>query len=398
MLPEAIKTISNLNRSYLIIQGPPGTGKTFAGSKIIVDLLKQGKRIGITSNSHKAINNLLLGVDKEAISQNFRFSGVKKGTDADTELEHCENVTIADSNDDALSDVFNLVAGTAWLFSREEADQQFDYLFVDEAGQVALANIVAIGTSTDNLVLLGDQMQLGQPTQGIHPGESGKSVLDFLLEGHHTVQPDKGIFLGVSYRMHPAICKFISDTVYDSRLTSANETKYQTLVLNANAHKYLKPNGIVFVPIDHKECTQSSDEEADLINTIYQSVLSQQFTNKNNHTSQITHEDILVVTPYNLQVQKLKSILPKEAKVGTVDKFQGQEAPVVLYSMVTSSGDDLPRDIEFLFSKNRLNVAISRAKALIVFIASPNLMSIKCKKPEDMALVNTLCSLTQYSI
>lgn len=396
LITQAINAISNLNDSYLIIQGPPGTGKTYTGSKIIVDLLKQGKRVGIASNSHKAINNLLLGVDKEAIAQNVDFSGVKKGTDSDAELDQCKNITLTNDNDEALSDIFQLVAGTAWLFSREEANQTFDYLFVDEAGQVALANIVAMGTAASNIVLLGDQMQLGQPTQGVHPGDSGTSVLDYLLEGHHTVQPERGIFLGVSYRMHPAICKFISDTVYDGRLTSSDETKNQQLVLGANAHTLIKPYGIVYAPIHHSDCTQSSDEEAALIKTLYENLLTQHYRDKKNQLLPITHEDILVVTPYNLQVQKLKSVLPVEAKIGTVDKFQGQEAPVVLYSMVTSSGDDLPRDIEFLFSKNRLNVAISRAKALIIFIANPNLMGIRCNKPEDMALVNTLCLLKQY--
>lgn len=396
LISQAIKAISNLNYSYLIIQGPPGTGKTYTGSKIIVDLLKQGKRIGIASNSHKAINNLLVGVDKEADAQMFDFAGVKKGSETDTELSQCKNITVAEQNDTALSDAFQLVAGTAWLFSREEANQSFDYLFVDEAGQVALANIVPMGTAAKNIVLLGDQMQLGQPTQGVHPGDSGASVLDFLLEGHHTVQPERGIFLGVSYRMHPKISEFISDTVYEGRLSSFIDTENQSLELNANAHSSLKPNGIVYLPIQHSDCTQSSDEEAALIKTIYENLLTQHYINKANQRLPISHEDILVVTPYNLQVQKLRSVLPDQAKIGTVDKFQGQEAPVVLYSMVTSSGDDLPRDIEFLFSKNRLNVAISRAKALIVFIANPNLMGIRCNKPEDMALVNTLCLLKQY--
>lgn len=398
LLKGAIDAISNLDNSYLVVQGPPGTGKTYTGSNVIIALLKQGKRVGITSNSHKAINNLLLGVEKAAQESNFSFSGIKKSTGGDEDLADCQNIEIADSNDTALSADFNLVAGTAWLFTRPEADQTFDYLFVDEAGQVALANIVAMGTASKNIILLGDQMQLGQPTQGVHPGESGKSALDFLLEGHHTVPQDRGIFLGISYRMNPAICKFISDTVYDSRLNYAPGTENQVLVLNQNSLPQLRTHGLVYLPIDHKDCTQSCDEEARLILAILNNLLTQDYIDRDGNQHQVTLQDILVVTPYNLQVQKLKSVLPESARVGTVDKFQGQEAPIVIFSMVTSSGDDLPRDIEFLYSKNRLNVAISRAQALALFIANPKLMSVQCSTPEQMAMVNTLCQVGKYNI
>jgi predicted RecB family nuclease len=393
---EAITAISNLDNSYLIVQGPPGTGKTYTGSKVIVALLKQGKRVGITSNSHKAINNLLLGVQKEARRVGFSFNGVKKSGGNDEELADCENINLADDNKTAFTGEFNLVAGTAWLFARDEADQFLDYLFIDEAGQVAVANLVAVGTSTKNIILLGDQMQLGQPTQGTHPGESGKSALEFLLQDEHTVAANRGIFLGVSYRMHPTICEFISDTVYDGRLKSDISTEMQSIVLNDSAHPVLKKNGLVYLPIHHQNCTQSSDEEAQFVLELMQSLLAQSYTDNNCVQHPITYNDILVVTPYNLQVQKLKSTLPEGTRIGTVDKFQGQEAPVVIFSMVTSSGDDLPRDIEFLYSKNRLNVAISRAQALMLFIANPKLMSIQCNKPEEMAMVNTLCQLQVY--
>lgn len=396
LLQGAIDAISNLNNSYLVVQGPPGTGKTYTGSNVIIALLKQGKRVGITSNSHKAINNLLLGVEKEANKSGFSFNGIKKSTGSDEELVDCKNITIADDNNIALSSEFNLVAGTAWLFARPEADQAFDYLFVDEAGQVALANIVAMGTAAHNIILLGDQMQLGQPTQGVHPGESGKSALDFLLQGHHTVTQDRGIFLGVSYRMNPAICKFISDAVYDSRLKSAPNTEKQVLELNQEALPQLRTHGLVYLSIEHHDCTQSSDEEAQLIVVLLNNLLSQHYVDKQGERHAMTLQDILVVTPYNLQVQKLKSVLPENARIGTVDKFQGQEAPVVIFSMVTSSGDDLPRDIEFLYSKNRLNVAISRAQALALFIANPKLMSVQCNSPEQMAMVNTLCQIGRF--
>lgn len=396
VIPQMIEATKDLNHSYLIIQGPPGTGKTYSGSKVIVALIKLGFRVAITSNSHKAINNLLLGIDKEAQTQGVTFNGVKKSAGNDTELENCKNIHIVDSNEAALSEDFVLVAGTAWLLARGGADQKFDYLFVDEAGQLSLGHLVAVSTCAKNIVLMGDQMQLGQPTQGVHPGESGLSILDFLLQDHHTVPPAMGIFLGTSYRMHPSICQFISDAVYDGRLDSGPDTHKQVLKLSHSAHPLLRTNGIVYVPITHTDCSQSSHEEATLINSLIVELLNESYVDNEGVEHPIKLEDILVITPYNAQVNLLIGECPAGTRVGTVDKFQGQEAPVVLFSMVTSSSDDLPRDIGFLFSKNRLNVAISRAKSLVIFIANPKLMSVQCSNPDEMALVNTLCLLNQY--
>lgn len=398
IIPQMIHATADLNDSYLIIQGPPGTGKTYSGSKVIVDLLKRGKRIGITSNSHKAINNLLIGVCKEAISQNFDFIGAKKSTDGDEELDAYNNIRVLKDNSEALESLNQLVAGTAWLFAREEADQLFDYLFVDEAGQLSLGHLVAAGTCARNIVLMGDQMQLGQPTQGVHPGESGQSILEFLLQEQHTVPPDTGIFLGTTYRMHPSICQFISDAVYDSRLQSAQQTVNQVISVPNTAHPLIKSHGIVYAPIEHMDCAQTSDQEAQLIQALITELLKTTYFDNKGAEHPITLSDILVITPYNAQVQNLLRHCPAGTRVGTVDKFQGQEAPVVLFSMVTSSSDDLPRDIGFLFSKNRLNVAISRAKSLVVFIANPRLMSVQCNNPEEMALVNTLCLIDQYRV
>lgn len=398
IIPQMIHATADMNDSYLIIQGPPGTGKTYSGSKVIVDLLKRGKRVGITSNSHKAINNLLVGVCKEAIAQNFDFMGAKKSTSGDEELDEYSNIRVSKDNNEALHTNHQLVAGTAWLFAREEADQAFDYLFVDEAGQLSLGHLVAAGTCARNIVLMGDQMQLGQPTQGVHPGESGQSILEFLLQEQHTVPPDAGIFLGTTYRMHSSICQFISEAVYDSRLQSAPQTDKQLINLPNNAHPLIKSHGIVYAPIEHTDCAQTSDQEALLIRSLITELQTTTYIDHKGTEHPITLADILVITPYNAQVQNLLRHCPEGTKVGTVDKFQGQEAPVVLFSMVTSSSDDLPRDIGFLFSKNRLNVAISRAKSLVIFIANPKLMSVQCNNPEEMALVNTLCLLDHYRV
>lgn len=396
-LPEIINAISNLDGSYIFVQGPPGAGKTYTGSHVIVSLLKQGYKVGISSNSHKAINNLLHGVEKVAKAEGFVFRGAKKSTSAKPESclegEFIENIFNNDEILDCLEGfgAYQLVAGTAWLFADSGIDQRLDYIFVDEAGQVALANLVAMGTSARNIVLLGDQMQLGQPIQGVHPGRSGESSLEYLLNGKATIPAEQGIFLEKTWRMHPDVCRFISDAVYDGRLEAEPNNANQELVLNGNAHPALKPTGIRYLPIEHDACSQRSEEEAALVLELVTSLLEQSYRDKQGATYPITLDDILVVAPYNMQVNLLKKTLPDGARVGTVDKFQGQEAEVVIVSMATSNGDYLPRFIEFLYSKNRLNVAISRAKCLAVFVANPALMAIKCSTPEDMALVNTLC-------
>jgi uncharacterized protein len=197
--------------------------------------------------------------------------------------------------------------------------------------------------------------------------------------------------------MHSDVCKFISELVYDSRLEADNTTDLRKLVLNASAHPALKPSGINFVPVAHDSNTQSSIEEALVIQEIYLDLLTQSFTTTDGKTKKITPQNILIVTPYNLQVHLLTKLLGKDARIGTVDKFQGQEAEVVMFSMATSSEEDLPRNMEFLFSRNRLNVAISRAKCLSLMVANPALMNIVCKTPEQMSLVNTLCWLKEYA-
>jgi uncharacterized protein len=234
-------------------------------------------------------------------------------------------------------------------------------------------------------------MQLGQPTQGVHPGHSGESGLEYLLDGRATVAPERGIFLPTSWRMAPAVCQFISDAVYDGRLHPEADNARQKLVLNKKAAPILPETGIRFLPVTHAGNSQKSPEEADHIRTLFDTLLKQHHIDRHGKKHRFGLDDILVVAPYNMQVNLLKQTLPAGARVGTVDKFQGQEAPVVIVSMATSSEDDLPRDIGFLFSKNRLNVALSRAQCLAIVVASPDLLTVKCNTVEQMALVNLLC-------
>jgi predicted RecB family nuclease len=398
LLAATIRVVAGLSNSYLFIQGPPGAGKTFTGSHVIVELLKAGKTVAVTSNSHKAINNLLQAVEKVADATGFSFKGVKKSSSP----ESCINgklITDSFNTQEIIKHVdgYCLIAGTAWLFSSPKLEQKFDYLFVDEAGQVSLANLIAMSTCAKNLVLLGDQMQLGQPIQGVHPGESGTSTLEFLLKGEATIAAEAGIFLKDTWRMHPDVCRFISEAVYDGRLEAEPANVNQRLVLDADAHPLLKPTGVRFLSVEHDGCAQRSEVEADIVKGLFHNLLGQRYVDRDGVEHAMDLSNILVVAPYNQQVNLLKRVLPEGARVGTVDKFQGQEAEAVLVSMTTSSGQYLPRDIEFLYSKNRLNVAVSRARSLAVVVASPRLLDVDCNTPEQMALVNTLCWIRDYS-
>ncbi len=387
---RAIDAIERLDRSHLLIQGPPGAGKTYCASHAIVEMIARGKRVGVSSHSHKAINNLLAEVEKVAAARGLRFRGIKKSS---YEEQFLNGSIIEDTteNDEAAAGGHDLIAGTAWLFAREGLDQQLDYLFVDEAGQVSLANTVAMGVSAKNVILVGGQMQLSQPLKGSHPGRSGLSALEHLLDGAATVPPERGIFLSKTRRMHPDLCRFVSDAFYDDRLLPEAGNEQQGLILNADADPALAATGLKFITIEHEGYSQKSEPEADRVRQLYQSLLGQLWTDREGRVSPIGVDDILVVSPYNMQVNLLRSRLPEGARVGTVDKFQGQEAAVVLISMATSSGDDLPRQIEFLYSHNRLNVAISRARCLAVIVASPRLLETSCSTIEQMRLVNALC-------
>jgi uncharacterized protein len=250
-----------------------------------------------------------------------------------------------------------------------------------------------MGSSAKNIILVGDQMQLGQPIQGSHPGESGLSVLEYLLEGDATIAPEKGILLDTSWRMHPEICSFISDAVYDGRLRAHENNARQELLLAADAHPVLRSYGISLVDVDHSCCSQRSDEEAQLVVELVRSLQGQRFIDRHGVTRDITLENILVVAPYNMQVNLLRSRLPEGARVGTVDKFQGQEAEVVIVSMTTSTPEDLPRHVDFFYSKNRLNVAISRARTLAIVLSNPKLVELDATEVEHLRLVNTLAWL-----
>lgn len=389
-----VSLAARLRTSYLPIQGPPGTGKTYVASQAILALLRSGKRVAVTSHSHKAIDNLLLAVAERANEDRFALNAIKKSDDG--EALRASGIGVTSRNDDDRLQSAPLVGGTAWLFARAEHDLAFDYLFVDEAGQFSLANLVAAGAAAKNIVLVGDPMQLAQPIQGVHPGRSAASSLGYVLGAAATIAPERGIFLPVSRRMHPAVCRYISDVVYDGRLSSHPDAARQMLAFGKHAATF-PPAGICFLPLEHQGNSQSSAEEAQAVLDAFKALEGQTFVNRDGKERSISVDDILVVTPYNAQVNLLSRTLPAAARVGTVDRFQGQEAPICIISMTTSSAEEMPRNIEFLFSVNRLNVAISRAQALSIVIASPRLLDVPCATTEQMRLVNALCAVETYS-
>jgi superfamily I DNA and/or RNA helicase len=257
--------------------------------------------------------------------------------------------------------------------------------------------LVAMALAAKSIVLVGDQMQLAQPIQGAHPRASGRSALDFLLEDHAVVPPERGIFLSKTWRMHPDLCSFVSAAVYEGKLHSEAGCATQRLVLKENAHPTLKAAGLSFFPVEHSGCRQKSNEEAEATRDILMSLLGQRVVDRNGRERAMTLDDALVVAPYNVQVNLLRSMLPDGARVGTVDKFQGQEAEVVIVSMTTSGGDDMPRDTSFLLSRNRLNVAISRARCLAILLASPGLLDLVANSVDEMRLANLFCWAAEFA-
>lgn len=386
----AITAVRAMDHTTLAIQGPPGTGKTTTGAWIIAALLADGKRIGVMATGHAVILNLL---DK-LLEQEPSLAGsvFKVGKEKNHPSVESGALTLLESA--AAADVIArhpcVIGGTAWLFSRPEMAGTLDYLFIDEAGQVPLANAIGGGMSAHNLILMGDQMQLAQVTQGAHPGESGASCLSYLLQQHAVIPDDLGIFLGTSYRMHPEVCGFISECFYEGRLTHHEPTAGNRVIL-PDGTALPAGHGVHFLPVQHTGNTQGSEEEVEQIATLVTALLAGSVSLRGATPRPMTAADILIVAPFNLQVRALRARMGDGIRIGSVDKFQGQEAPVVIVSMCASTLDDAPRGPEFLLSPNRLNVAISRAEALAIVVGSPNLGNVRVRSVQELRLVNTWC-------
>ena len=407
----AIRVSGAMNGGCLVVQGPPGTGKSYTASRVIASLLAGGKKVGVASNSHKAVVNLLVACGNAARERGQHLSGIKVGGEATgpvfTENLNLRYIETAAAAFAAYSS--GIVGGTAWLFTRPEWEGVFDFLFIDEAGQVSLANAVAMSRCAKNLVLLGDQMQLEQPVQGSHPGDAGLSALQYALKDtkasrpdapvlHAVVPPDYGLFLGESRRMHPSVCRFISESIYEGRLNAFGDCARQKIAVPANANGLITiESGIVFSGIEHDGDIQQSDEEVQRVCAIFQELLGREYTDKDNKTRALALNDFLFIAPYNAQVRSLQAALPANARVGSVDKFQGQEAPVCILSLCSSYGEYGSRGLGFILDRNRVNVAISRAQCLAVVVADPRIAATAPGSLDEMTIINLFCKLSDPS-
>jgi uncharacterized protein len=392
----ACRIVAALKDSVFAIQGPPGAGKTFTGARMICELVKRGKKIGVTALSHKVIRHLLEEVTDAA--KEMKFNGLRC-MQRTTEEEPTAEIAIAEDNDEAMAALVsgkaNTLGGTSWLWAPEAALESVDVLFIDEAGQMALADVLAVSQAARSIVLIGDPQQLERPLKGSHPEGAEKSALEHLLNGRKTIAADMGFLLPETWRLHPKVCEFTSEMFYEGRLVARDFLRNRVI----KGHPWVSEAGLWFVPAEHEGNRNSSAEEVDLVARIVEGLLKPevQWLRGTGNPRGLMEEDILIVAPYNAQVSDLLARLPG-MRIGTVDKFQGQEAPVVIYSLTTSSPEEAPRGMEFLYSLNRLNVATSRAMTAVILVGSPRLFEPECRTPRQMQLANGLCAYREMAI
>jgi len=409
-----IRIAPHLDSSCMAVQGPPGAGKTYSLARAALECVLNGMKVGICAFKHTTLETVAREI-QSAISDSkvdwgrrLSKAGIslqmqkqqKSGATADPS----EPWSWADKPATFLKrireDECRISLATHFWFSRPELDEVFDIVFIDEAGQLSLANTLAAATSAKSLVLVGDPQQLSQPSKGSHPvlpepfdqvfpRGSGASALEHILGNDKTIHPDRGILLDQTWRMRPEICDFLSETMYDGLLESAPKCSDRWVRDGQGTSEV----GMRWLAVDHEGNKTSSDEEVDVIVELVQELRRFTITDEEG-TRPVGPDDMMILAPYNSQVNSLASRLVGYS-VGTVDKFQGEEAGIVIVSMTASSAEDVPRGMEFLYSANRLNVAISRARALCIVVGSPTLLSARCNTVEQMKLANMLCRLAE---
>ncbi len=423
-LDAAVRHAVVLDGGTLAIQGPPGTGKTYTGARMILALVAAGRTVGVAATSHKVIGNMLDAVVEAAREAGATaptggpiIIGQKPATGEEPTCAAAQPLLDAGAIASALAaGALNVVGGTAWLWSNVAMADSVDVLLVDEAGQMSLATTVAMSPAAISLVLLGDPQQLDQPLKGSHPPGAERSALAHLLAGdpgqpsHATMPPERGLFIEKTWRLHPDVCAFTSEVFYESKLTPEPGRERQSVLGEPPASRPgvppLRGAGIRWLPVEHVANAVESPEEAAeiarLLGELFDPATRARWTNADGREAPLRAEDVVVVAPYNAHVDRISAALRTAGlggvRVGTVDKFQGQQAPLSIYAMGSSSSEDAPRGMEFLYSLNRLNVATSRARCVAAVVASPALVRVACQTPRQMRLANALCRLVEMSV
>jgi len=381
----------------LSLQGPPGTGKTTVTGQLIAELVANGQRVAVSSNTNEAINNLLLKV-QNCLDENSNSALVVKV--ASTSSEKADVKALSGTRVHALQDK-NLpenpavLGGTIFTLVKERYDgAPFDLLVIDEAGQVSLSNLLYLSRVARNILLVGDQQQLSQPNRAKHPEDSGLSCLGYAMAHEPVVPKDRGVFLATSWRMPPSLTQLVSDLFYAGELRAAKANTANQVQWQGQAQ------GLFFDAVEHSGNSTVSEEEVERIALLVDQLYGQpyQWVRVVNgevkvESGVLGEKQILITAPYNLQVNRLKQRIGHKAKIGTVDKFQGQEAPVAIHSLTASDGDSAPRGLDFLLDPNRLNVAISRAQCLSIVVGSPQLATGISNSIQNVQRLSRLCSL-----
>ncbi|WP_341883878.1 TM0106 family RecB-like putative nuclease [Synechococcus sp. UW140] len=381
----------------LCLQGPPGTGKTTVTGDVIAQLVQSGQRVAVSSNSNEAINNVLRKVQGclDDLGSDALVVKASSSTSHQADVKSLSGSNAQALKEANLPDAPSVLGGTVFTLVKEAYDgAPFDLLVIDEAGQVSLSNLLYMSKVARNILLVGDQQQLSQPNRAEHPGDSGMSCLDYVMQEHAVVPADRGVFLATSWRMPPALTEMVSELFYDGQLQAAPCN-------TANQVHWDGPKqGIVFEAVPHSGNSTLSEEEVEHIAALVERLHGRPYQRARLVDGKITTEngvlgkkEILIIAPYNMQVNRLQKRIGDKARIGTVDKFQGQEAPVAIYSLTASDGDSAPRGIDFLLDPNRLNVAISRAQCLSIVVGSPELATGISNSISNVQRLNRLCSV-----
>ena len=400
---EISNFLFDLKDETLAIQGPPGTGKTTFTAELISKLIEKGLRVAISSNGHKAINNILLKVGNFCKLNSIKGNLYKRSSSSSIRDDQLYFMNSSINASTTHRQDIDVLGATVFSLSKQDYfGQPYDYLIIDESGQVSSANLLYMSQCAKNILLVGDQQQLSQPKKASHPGDSGLSCLEYFMNGEDIVPTDKGFFLPKSWRMPPDLTNVVSRMFYEGRLEPEIANSFNKVFWSG------KTSGLEFFPVKHKSQNSSfSIEEAEYIYHLLKKIIGSEYQFISNSTKSknqdmnlekkvISPEDILVTTPYNAQKNLLQKELKGLADVGTVDKFQGLEKPIAIYSLASTDSENAPRGLSFVLNANRLNVAISRAKCLSIVVGSPELANCMPKNVEEAKQLSRFCKILRF--